>query len=424
MSRFVIHGGRPIAGRLRPPGNKNAVLPMLAAALLTDEPVRLGNIPLIEDVTTMLEILSALGVAVDLRGHSLTLCAKGIRRRRLDADLCRCVRSSILLAGPMAARHGKVTLFPPGGDIIGRRRLDTHFDGLRKLGIRVSGKHEYTFLCSRPVAADILLEEASVTATENVVMAACLAQGTTTVFNAACEPHVQDLCRMLVKMGAAISGIGTNLLTITGRERLGGAAHRVAADYIDAASFAVAAALTGGRLTVADARVHDFQVVEPVFRKLGIKWSADEGELRVPPGQKLRIRNDFGAAIPKVEDGTWPSFPSDLMSIAIVAATQARGTMLFFEKLFESRMYFVDRLIDMGARIVQCDPHRVIVTGPATMHGTRQSSPDIRAGMALLLAALCAKGESVIENAQSIDRGYEAVDKRLRRLGADIVREG
>ncbi len=422
MARFIIRGGNQIGGSYRAPGNKNAALPMLAACVLTDAPVHLRNVPQIEDVSTMLSILDDLGVSIESKGHSVTLCAKGLRKSRLNAELCRKVRSSILFAGPMAARHGRVTLVPPGGDVIGRRRLDTHFDGLHKLGIRVHGKNSFAFRRQHLRGADILFDEASVTATENIVMAAVLACGTTTIFNAACEPHVQDLCMLLTKMGARISGVGTNLLRIDGVDSLGGATHRVGPDYIHAASFIATAALTGGELTIRGVVPSDLSVVARSFQKLGIAWSAGSTSLHLPATQKLRVKNEVGSAIPKIEDGTWPSFPSDLMSVAIVLATQARGTILFFEKMFESRMYFVDSLIEMGARIVQCDPHRVVVDGPSRLHGTRMSSPDIRAGMALLLAALVANGESVIHNAHVIDRGYENIDRALRKLGADITR--
>jgi len=422
MARFVIQGGKRLSGRHKTPGNKNAVLPMLAACVLTDEPVRLRNIPLIQDVHTMLEILEDLGVDVRLRGHAVTVCAAGVRKRRIRDDLCRRVRSSLLFAGPLAARHGSAILAPPGGDVIGRRRMDTHFDGLGELGIKVHGRDKYTFRRRRLKGARILLDEASVTATENIVMAAVLAKGRTTVFNAACEPHVQDLCLMLNKMGARISGIGTNYLRIEGAESLIGTSHLVAGDYIDATSFMAAAALTGGALVVEGIPADQFDVIGRPFRKLGVKWTIEGGALHLPADQKLRVRNDFGAAVPKIEDGIWPAIPSDLMSIAVVLATRARGSTLFFEKMFESRMYFVDRLIEMGARIVQCDPHRVIVAGKSKLHGTHVSSPDIRAGMALLLAALCADGESIVDNVEVIDRGYERVDKELRRLGADIAR--
>ncbi len=422
MAKFIIQGGKRITGRHKTPGNKNAALPMLAACVLTDQPVTLQNVPLIQDVRTMLDILSELGADVDLRGHSVTICCSGLRKRRLDPTLCRRVRSSILFAGPMAARYGKVTVSPPGGDVIGRRRVDTHLDGLAQLGITVQAESDYMFQRDGLKAADILLDEASVTATENIVMAAVLAPGRTTIYNAACEPHVQDLCRMLCKMGASISGIGTNHLTIDGVDALGGVRHRVSPDYVEAASFIAAAALTGGALQVDGIEPADFAIIGKHFGRLGLSWEQSGSTLQLSQAQKLEVQDDFGAAIPKLEDGTWPNFPSDLMSVSIVLATQAAGTMLFFEKLFESRMYFVDRLIEMGARIVQCDPHRVVVTGPTTLHGTRLSSPDIRAGMSLLLAALCAKGESTIGNAEVIDRGYETVDRELRRLGADIER--
>ncbi len=422
MAEFIIRGGKRISGRHKTPGNKNAALPMLAACVLTDQPVTLQNVPLIQDVRTMLDILTELGADVALHGHTVTVCCAGLRKRRLDADLCRKVRSSILFAGPMAARYGKVTVSPPGGDVIGRRRIDTHLDGLTQLGITVEAEGNYVFKRETLKASDILLDEASVTGTENILMAAVLAPGRTTIYNAACEPHVQDLCHMLCKMGAVIGGIGTNYLTIEGVERLEGVRHRVAPDYVEAASFIAAAALTGGDLQVDGIVPADFAIIGKHFGRLGITWELGEKTLRIPKGQELAVQDDFGAAITKLEDGTWPNFPSDLMSVSIVLATQATGTMLFFEKLFESRMYFVDRLIEMGARIVQCDPHRVVVTGPTTLHGTKLSSPDIRAGMSLLLAALCAKGESVIGNAQVIDRGYEAVDHELRRLGADIER--
>jgi len=424
MARFIIHGGRRLCGTHRVAGNKNAVLPMLAACVLTDEPVTLTNVPLIEDVLTMLEILSDLGVGVNLRGHTVELCAATLRRTRLNPVLCRRVRSSILFAGPLAARHGRASLDPPGGDVIGRRRLDTHFEGLQQLGVVVEGGPRQRFVLRRQQlhAANILLDEASVTATENLVMAAVLAPGRTTLFNAACEPHVQDLCRMLNAMGARISGIGTNYLKIEGVERLRGARRRVAPDAIEAASFLAAAAVTGGDLQIEHAPAELTEVIARPLRKLGLQWTLENGALRLPANQRLRVSRDLGAVVPKIEDGPWPNFPSDLMSVSIVLATQARGSVLFFEKMFESRMYFVDRLIEMGARIVQCDPHRVVVEGPSHLHGSHMSSPDIRAGMALLVAALCAKGESVIENAQSIDRGYERVEQKLRRLGADIVR--
>ncbi|HRR34849.1 MAG TPA: UDP-N-acetylglucosamine 1-carboxyvinyltransferase [Kiritimatiellia bacterium] len=427
MSRFVIKGGRPVSGVHRVPGNKNAALPMLAASLLTAEPVVLSNLPLIADVRTMLDLLAELGAQVDLDADRRTvrICARRVKSTNLSKALCGRVRSSILFAGPLLARCGSAKLYPPGGDVIGRRRIDTHLDGFRRLGASVRTGSTYVFKAAKRLDAQrILLDEASVTATENLVMAAALAKGTTRLYNAACEPHVQDLCRMINAMGGRISGIGTNLLTIEGVESLHGTEQRVGPDYIDAGSYMVAALVTGGELTVEDVEPADFEALERPFKRFGVKWIFDREarSLRLPARQRLKTAYDLGDAIPKIEDGPWPMFPSDLMSVLIVLATQTRGTTLFFEKMFESRMYFVDHLIGMGARIVQCDPHRVVVTGPTQLHGTRVASPDIRAGMALLVAALCAKSETVILNAGSIDRGYESVEVELRRLGAGIER--
>jgi UDP-N-acetylglucosamine 1-carboxyvinyltransferase len=425
MATFHIVGGRPLSGTYTPSGNKNAVLPMLAAALLTDEPVILQNVPRIDDVHTMLDILAFLGADVQLHGHTVRLCAAGLRTRALPRDLCRKVRSSILFAGPLAARHGRGTLFPPGGDVIGRRRLDTHLLGLGALGIAAEAGRTLVFRRGRAFAgADILLDEASVTATENVVMAATLAPGATTIRNAACEPHVQDLCALLNHMGARIAGIGTNELRVEGVRFLRGASYRVQPDHVEIGSLICAAAVTGGELRVPNVRPGDMRPLERPFGKLGVRWTLQaDGSLLLPAGQALTVESDFGAAIPKIEDGVWPNFPSDLMSVVLVLASQARGSALFFEKMFESRMYFVDHLIDMGARIVQCDPHRVIVVGPAPLQGTRLASPDIRAGMALIVAALCAKGRSCIGNAATVDRGYERIEVKLRALGAEITRK-
>lgn len=424
MARFIIRGGKPIRGQFIPAGNKNAVLPMLAACLLTDDEVKLQNVPLIEDVLTMLELLTRLGVDVSHQDHCVRLCARSLKKRTLDRDLCMRVRSSILLSGPLAARHGKATLYPPGGDIIGRRRLDTHFLGLTALGIQVSmGRGCYRFTRKRLEGDFLLLDEASVTATENILMASTLAAGKTVIFNAACEPHVQDLAMLLNKMGARISGIGTNRLEIDGVKSLHGAEHPVCPDHIEIGSFLAAAAMTGGSLEIP---CPDMNAIAPILRPLstlGLRVTFKNNNLCLPQVKNLRIYDDCGHSIPKIEDGPWPGFPSDLMSAAIVTASQAKGSVLFFEKMFESRMYFVDRLIDMGARIIQCDPHRVLVTGPARLHAVRVSSPDIRAGMAMVLAALCAKGVSSIENAQVIDRGHEKIEERLRLLGADIERD-
>jgi UDP-N-acetylglucosamine 1-carboxyvinyltransferase len=423
VAKFIINGGKPIGGTFHPRGNKNAVLPMLAACVLTDQPVVLHNVPLINDVKVMLQLLEALGVEVSLDGHTVTLCAKALKTTELDKELCTRVRTSILLAGPMVARHGGATIYPPGGDVIGRRRLDTHFYGLRSLGAEISTNQAYRFKAGPLTAWKMVFDEASVTATENVMMAATLAAGTSTIYNAACEPHVQDLAHLLNQMGADISGIGTNNLTIRGVEKLQGAEYTVQPDFIEVGSYITASAVTGGSLTIPD--IGDplvSQVMQRTFSKLGVEWTRDGRTLFVPQQTDRRIRPDEGHATPKIEDGIWPAFPSDLMSVSIVLATQTKGTTLFFEKMFESRMYFVDHLMTMGANIIQCDPHRVVVIGPTQLRGSMLTSPDIRAGMAMLIAACCAEGQSVIKNAQVIDRGYEAIEDRLAALGADIVR--
>lgn len=423
MARFIIRGGRRITGEFRPVGNKNAILPMLAACLLTDEVVELHNIPLIEDVVSMLAILSDIGVSVEQKGRTLKLCAGRLRKQRLNRALCSQVRSSILFAGPLAARHGNAILYPPGGDVIGRRRLETHFLGLAALGIEVSGTDHFTFRKKKLRGASVLLDEASVTATENVLMASTLAEGVTTIYNAACEPHVQDLGALLIKMGATISGLGTNRVLVKGVQNLRGAVHTVSPDYIEIGSFLAAAAATEGELAVHGVNPDHLGPILRSFETLGMSFRLTGGDLHLLPRRKLKVRTEFGSSVPKIEDGPWPNFPSDLMSVAIVVGTQSQGTVLFFEKMFESRMYFVDRLIDMGAKIVQCDPHRVVVIGPEHLHAQPVASPDIRAGMAMLIAALSAKGTSVIDNAQVIDRGYERIEKRLAKLGADIERE-
>ena len=426
MARLVIRGGNRIGGTFRPLGNKNAVLPMLAACVLTAEPVVLENVPDIRDVAHMLQLLAGLGVAAARRGHRVELCARGLKRTALDRDLCAKVRGSILLAGPLPARHGAATLYAPGGDVIGRRRLDTHFEGLGQLGIGLAWTGDAFRLRRRRAfrGADILLDEASVTATENILMAAVLAPGRTVILNAACEPHVQDLGALLNKMGAKISGLGTNRIEIEGVARLGGARHRVGPDYIEIGSFLAAAAATGGALTVTELPDETtLKVMQRAFGRLGVAWRIEDGKLKLPARQNLRVRQDLGGAIPKMEDGIWPAIPSDLLSVALVLATQTQGEILFFEKLFESRMYFVDRLLEMGATLVQCDPHRVVVSGPVRLRAQHITSPDIRAGMALIIAALGAKGTSVIEQAEMVDRGYERIEARLRALGADIRRE-
>ena len=432
MSKFIIRGGKPLSGHHVVPGNKNAALPMLAATLLADAPVTLTNLPDIADVRVMAEGLKALGAKVSgsLAEHTLTIDARRLRADPiLPAEICTRIRTSFLFVGPMVARRGRLRLRgAPGGDSIGRRRLDTHVDGLAALGAKVTVRKTGSAAATAPkgglAGTDFMLDEASVMATENLVMAAVLAKGRTQLYNTACEPHVQNLCRMLVEMGAKIEGIGTNRLTIEGVQRLGGGTFRVCGDAIEAASYLIAAAATRGSLTLEGVSQDDMAVLRPAFRKFGVRWTWEgENLLRLPPRQRLRTSYDLGAAIPKIEDGPWPMTPSDLLSPLIVLATQTRGTELFFEKMFESRLYFVDHLIGMGAKIVQCDPHRAVVTGPTALQGATVSSPDIRAGMALIIAALCAKGRTVIHNAESIDRGYEAIEANLRALGADIVRE-
>ncbi len=424
MARFIIKGGSPVGGVVRPIGNKNAALPMLAACVLTDESITLKRVPDIDDVRVMLQLLEAMGVSVDRRGSRLTLNAARLHASELAPDLCRKVRSSILFAGPLTARTGRTVLHPPGGDIIGRRRLDTHHQGLSALGMDITLGESFSFSADGLRGADILLDEASVTATENIMMAAVLARGKTVIENAACEPHVVDLGTLLTKMGARIDGLGTNRITIQGRRRLRGADHTIGPDIIEVGGLLAAAAATGAPLTVRNAGPRrPYRVLARSFQKLGVQWQWRGQHLLLPAGQTPRVQADLHSMIPKIEDGTWPAFPSDLMSVTIVLASQAHGTVLFFEKLFESRLHFVDQLISMGAAIVQCDPHRVLVTGPASLRGAHMATPDIRAGMALMIAALCANGASIIENAHIVDRGYERITDRLAALGADIVRE-
>jgi UDP-N-acetylglucosamine 1-carboxyvinyltransferase len=418
---FVIEGGHTLSGRLRAAGNKNGALPILAACLLTDEPVVLANVPRIRDVETMLDLLAQLGADVrwtganDVRVHAHDVA------HEVDEELANRIRASFLLAGPLLARLGRASVPPPGGDVIGRRRLDPHIHAFAELGatIEYDGRYE---LAGRLAGAHIHLDEASVMATENTVMAATLTPGKTMISNAACEPHVQDLCRFIVSLGGKIDGIGSNVLHISGVERLAGGAHSISPEHVEVGSFIGMAAVTGGDITVEGIAADDLWPVLPVLRRLGVEVELGDDWVRVPPGQTLEIRDDLGGAIPKVEDGPWPAFPADLTSIAVVAATQAKGTVLIFEKMFESRLFFVDKLVSMGARIILCDPHRVVVTGPTQLYGQRMSSPDIRAGMAMVIAALCAEGTSTIGDAYQIDKGYERIDERLRGLGAHIER--
>jgi UDP-N-acetylglucosamine 1-carboxyvinyltransferase len=423
MQSFVIEGGRPLHGTVRAAGNKNGALPILAASVLASDEVRLANVPRIQDVETMLELLSDLGADVEWIGsNEVRIDSSNVARVDLDAGLAREIRASFLLAGPLLARFGRVTVPPPGGDVIGRRRLDTHVHAFAALGaeVHIDGVYELTAGALR--GARVYLDEASVMGTENAIMAAVLAQGETILGNAACEPHIQDLCRFLVSIGAQIEGIGSNLLRIRGVEKLGGGEYRIGPDHIEVASFVGLAAATGGDVVVEDVEPDDLISIVPAFRKLGIEMEIGDASVRVPPEQNLHIEDDLGGQIPKIDSGVWPAFPADLTSIAVTVATQARGTILIFEKMFESRLFFVDKLVSMGARIILCDPHRVVVTGPAKLYGERLESPDIRAGMAMVLAALCAEGTSTIGNIRQIDRGYEQIDERLRRLGAAIER--
>jgi UDP-N-acetylglucosamine 1-carboxyvinyltransferase len=423
MEQFIIEGGIPLSGVVTAIGNKNAALPLLAASLLTDQPLVLRNVPRIRDVQTMCQLLADLGVDIaEVEPHTLRLQAAQVRKANLDLDLCKDIRASILLAGPALARLGHVELPPPGGDVIGRRRLDTHFLAFQKLGAHMHANDRFELRADKLIGANILLDEASVTATENAVMAATLARGTTVLSNAASEPHIQDLCHCLAQMGARIEGIGSNRLTIHGVEKLSGTEFEIGADYIEVGSFIALAAITGGELLIHNACLEHLGMTELMFERLGIRWEARGCDLFVPRDQPLAVVPDLGGAIPKIDDAPWPGFPADLMSIAVVAATQATGTILFHEKMFDGRLYFVDKLIGMGARIVLCDPHRCIVQGRAGLRGERLESPDIRAGMALVIAALAARGTSTIRNIGQIDRGYERVDEKIRALGGKIER--
>jgi UDP-N-acetylglucosamine 1-carboxyvinyltransferase len=420
---FVIEGAQPLNGRITAAGNKNGALPILAACLLADEPVTLRNVPRIRDVEAMVELLAKLGADAEWAGaNEVRVHAAEIETTEVDAVLASRIRASFLLAGPLLARVGRATVPPPGGDVIGRRRLDPHIHALAELGAEIDVNARYEMRTAGLRGKRIFLDEASVMATENAVMAASLAEGETVVGNAACEPHVQDLCRFLVALGAEIEGIGSNVLTIRGVPRLGGGEWRIGCDHIEVASFIGLAAVTGGEVTIEDVVSHDLAPILPVLERLGILVEIEDAALRVPAGQELAIQDDLGGQIPKIEDGPWPAFPADLTSIALAVATQARGTILIFEKMFENRLFFVDKLVSMGARIILCDPHRAVVTGPARLFGQRMASPDIRAGMAMLIASLCAEGTSTIGNVGEIDRGYERIDERLRSLGARIER--
>jgi UDP-N-acetylglucosamine 1-carboxyvinyltransferase len=424
MEQFVIDGGHQLNGTVTPAGNKNAALPLLAACLLTREPVTLRNIPAIRDVHAMREILCQLGARIDeLDANTWRLHTPELVETQLDPELCRRIRASILLAGPMLARRGEVNLPLPGGDVIGRRRLDTHLLALEGLGADIRFENnQFHMQADGLVGQPLLLDECSVTATENAVMAAVLARGHTTIRNAASEPHVQDLCHFLNQLGARISNIGSNTLEIEGVEALGGGDYAIGPDYLEVASFIGAAAVTGGQVRIRNAGVAHLDMIRLVFGRLGVTWLVDGDDLTVPAGQALQVVPDLGGAIPEVKTNVWPAFPTDLTSIAITVATQATGTVLFHDWMFSGRMYFTDKLVSMGARIILCDPYRCLVQGPNKLQAEPLESPDIRAGMSLLLAALCARGQSVIRNIGQIERGYEKIDDKLRALGARIQR--
>jgi UDP-N-acetylglucosamine 1-carboxyvinyltransferase len=422
---FCVSGGRALQGTIRPAGNKNAALPILAATLLADAPCRIDNVPHIRDVETMLALLAHLGAAVAWIGrNTVEIDTRGAEPRELDPALCASIRASILLAGPMLARFGRVTLPPPGGDVIGRRRVDTHFLALEALGAEIEVGRRYQLEAKALAGTDVFLDEPSVTGTENALMASVAAAGRTVLRNAASEPHVQDLARFLASLGASIEGIGTNTLTVYGGETLTApsAPFVIGPDHIEVGSFIGLAAVTNGAIRIEGVRAEDLRATLFAFDRLGVRPRLDGETLIVAHNQERRIRPDLGGHIPKLEDGPWPAFPADLMSIAIVVATQCEGPLLVFEKMFESRLFFVDKLIGMGARIVLCDPHRAVIAGPSPLRGGEVESPDIRAGMGMLLAALAAEGDSVIHNVGQIERGYESIDARLRGLGAEIER--
>ncbi len=424
VQSFVIEGGRRLGGTVKAAGNKNGALPILAATLLTTEPVLLSNVPRIRDVDTMLALLADIGADVGWTGpNEVRVNTADVVKSELDPELCNRMRASFLLAGPLLSRFGRASVPPPGGDVIGRRRLDPHIHAFAEMGATFELREAYELRAGDGLRGErIFLDEASVMATENAVMAAVLTPGETVIGNAACEPHVQDLCNFLVSLGAHIEGIESNVLRIRGVRSLSGGEWRIGPDHIEVASFIGLAAMTSSDVTIEDVNPTDLISILPAFQRLGVRLDVEGTTVRVSGQQQLLIEDDLGGHIPKIEDGPWPAFPADLTSIALTVATQALGTILIFEKMFESRLFFVDKLVAMGARIILCDPHRAVVTGPAALVGQRMESPDIRAGMAMLLAALCAHGESTIGAAHQIDKGYERIDERLRSLGARIER--
>lgn len=423
MYEYEIEGGFPVKGTIRASGNKNAALPCIAAALLTDKSVILRNVPEIEDTGVMLKILEAFGAEVKkLEPNTWQIDAVNITRNDIPAELSKKIRASILFAGPLVARTGKAIMPPPGGDVIGRRRLDTHFLALEELGARVSVDRKFEFTSNKLKGTEIFLDETSVTATENAVMAAVLAEGHTEITNAASEPHVQDLCNMLNLMGAKITGVGSNILYIDGVEKLGGCDFTIGPDFMEIGSYIGLAAATHGSVTIIGVKEKDMRPLRIAYSKLGIRWDIEGDTLTVSENQDLKVNTDLGGMIPKIDDSPWPGFPPDLTSIMTVIATQVEGTVLIFEKMFESRMFFVDKLISMGARITLCDPHRAVVTGPSSLHGDHLVSPDVRAGMAMVIAAMAARGTSRISNVYQIERGYEHLVERLQSLGGHIKR--
>jgi UDP-N-acetylglucosamine 1-carboxyvinyltransferase len=425
MEKFIIEGGHPLTGDVTPAGNKNAALPLLAAVLLTEGEVVLHNVPRIGDVGTMLQLLQEMGVRVDANGTTVTLCAREASFGQMKPDLFQQIRGSMLLAGPLLGRFGRAVLPLPGGDRIGRRRVDTHIMALEALGAKCEfNNRDFAMSANGGLrGADILLDEASVTGTENAVMAAIYAKGTTFIRNAACEPHVQDLCHMLNCVGARIAGVGTNTLTIEGVDKLGNGEFTVSPDYLEVGSFLGLGAVTRGEIRIHNVQPEHMRMINWTFKeRLGVNMRVEGDTLIVADEQDLRIREDLGGAVPKIDDAPWPQFPADLMSIALIVATQAKGTVLIHEKMFESRLYFVDKLIAMGAKIILCDPHRAVIVGPSSLYGAEMASPDIRAGMALLIAALAAKGTSTIQNVGQIDRGYQDIDSKLQSLGAQLTR--
>lgn len=423
MSAYSIEGNFPLKGKITASGNKNAALPCIAAALLTDETLVLRNLPEIEDVHVMFEVLKNLGVDVKRVSRGVySFKTQNIITSEIPANLAKNIRASILFAGPLLARSGKAILPPPGGDVIGRRRLDSHFLAFSALGAQIEIDGMFRINANKLVGTDIFMDEASVTATENAVMAAVLASGHTVIMNAASEPHVQDLCNLMNKMGAKISGIGSNILTIDGVKKLGGTDFSIGSDFMEVGSYIGLTAVTRGELEIENAGPEHLRMAKIAFGKLGIHWDTDGNSIFVPSGQELKVSPELGGMIPKIDDAPWPGFPADLTSIMTVVATQVEGTVLIHEKLFESRMFFVDKLIGMGAKIILCDPHRAVVSGPARLRGAELVSPDVRAGMALVIAALCAEGKSIIQNVYQIERGYEALPEKLQSLGARIER--